>query len=234
MANQLKQELKIQLFGHEQFQTAWDLLIKMGYHCEETPFSAQYLYCYADGRIGVDYFDSEGVEASDPNSTLTYFNNHNNKEVSLVELIEIEKQHAHESLQALISLTKIERPLFEANYIATGGNINFLKWDECSDGTGSYSADWEAINDADIDDSAFDEQIQEHAFHVTGCLHSWVQCAKAKAIPEGFYLMPTQPDQEMIAEAEKEFNDLEIEDIQDRIVFSHQAMIQVLSLKNQA
>ena len=46
-----------------------------------------------------------------------------------------------------------------------------------------------------------------------------------------FYLMPMQPSEEMLKKAELEFQDLEfdIDDIQDRIVFSHQAMISVLS-----
>lgn len=57
---------------------------------------------------------------------------------------------------------------------------------------------------------------------------SWVECAKSKAIPDGYYLMPIQPDIEMLEKAELEFDDLNISDIQDRIVFSHQAMIQVL------
>ena len=47
----------------------------------------------------------------------------------------------------------------------------------------------------------------------------------AQAVPEGFVLMPIQPTEEMIKNATCEFYDLDIDDIDDRIVFSHQAMI---------
>ena len=41
--------------------------------------------------------------------------------------------------------------------------------------------------------------------------------------------MPIQPTEEMVEEAVLEFEGLNINDIRDRIVFSHQAMIQVFS-----
>lgn len=169
-------------------------------------------------------------------------------------------KNTDEQLQADIEILKTERPLFEANYVNLGGSLQFLKWSECHDGTGTYQPDWTAIKnmqdsdlddvpddleiddtpidlsedeinfDGDLEEKSFDESIMEHASHVTSCLFSWVECAKlkatSKAIPEGYYLMPLQPSKEMIASAESEFEDLEIDDIQDRIVFAHQAMIQ--------
>lgn len=42
----------------------------------------------------------------------------------------------------------------------------------------------------------------EHATHVRSCLMSWIECAKSKAIPVGFYLMPMQPSEEMLKKAE--------------------------------
>ncbi len=55
-----------------------------------------------------------------------------------------------------------------------------------------------------------------------------LQKAKAQkvAVPKGFVLMPIQPTKEMIKNATREFYDLDIDDIDDRIVFSHQAMIE--------
>lgn len=47
------------------------------------------------------------------------------------------------------------------------------------------------------------------------------------ALPEGYYLMPIQPCEKMLEKAELEFENLDIDDLRDRIVFSHQAMIQV-------
>lgn len=142
------------------------------------------------------------------------------------ELNDLAEQDGHEEPADYMALIKKERPLFEENYIKNGGNFQFLKWDECDDGTGSYQVDWETIQDSG---PQFDEQIQEFAEHVTSCLNSWIECAKSKAIPYGHYLMPMQPDQDMLDKAELEFEGLEIDDIQDRIVFSHQAMIQVFS-----
>lgn len=55
---------------------------------------------------------------------------------------------------------------------------------------------------------------------------AWQLWQAAKAIPEGFVLMPIQPTEEMIKNATCEFYDLDIDDIDDRIVFSHQAMIE--------
>ncbi len=145
------------------------------------------------------------------------------------ELNDLAEQDGHEEPADYMALIKKERPLFEENYIKNGGKLNYLKWDECNDGTGSYQADWEAIEEAGIVDAKFDEQIQLDAEDTTSCLHSWVECAKSKAIPEGHYLMPIQPTEEMVEEAVLEFEGLNINDIRDRIVFSHQAMIQVFS-----
>ncbi|SSR05700.1 hypothetical protein [Acinetobacter baumannii] len=72
----------------------------------------------------------------------------------------------------------IERQLFEKNFVENGGELRFLKWDECSDGNGSYEIDWDKfgiINDPEDDDA-----IDDYAEHVTSCLMSWVECAKIK------------------------------------------------------
>ena len=221
----MKQALKIKLENQTQFKKACNALVKLGYHCPEelVPDKATYLYAYADGLI-------REIVGADPTS-LRYFENIEHKEITLNELLNLAKQDEHEPIFDYIQLIKQERPLFEANYVKNGGNLQYLKWAECSDGTGSYQADWSAISEADISSPDFDEQIQEHAYHVSGCLHAWVECAKSKAIPVGFYLMPMQPSEEMLKKAELEFQDLEfdIDDIKDRIVFSHQAMISVLS-----
>lgn len=123
-----------------------------------------------------------------------------------------------------IAILQRERPLFEANYVQMGGNLKHIKWSECSDGTGLYLADWESLEGLD---SETEEAATENAEHLTGCLLSWVACAKSKAIPEGYFLMPSQPCIEMLSMAEKEFENVDIDDLQDRIVFAHQAMIQV-------
>ena len=227
----MKQALKIKLENQTQFKKAWNALVKLGYHCPEelVPDKATYLYAYADGLIRAEFI--EAVDQSSVKAGLDYFTAIEHKEVSLEELFALSKQDKNEKSQFYIQLIKQERPLFEENYVKNGGNLQYLKWAECSDGTGSYQADWSAISEADISSPDFDEQIQEYADHVSGCFHAWGECAKSKAIPVGFYLMPMQPSEEMLKKAELEFQDLEfdIDDIQDRIVFSHQAMISVLS-----
>ena len=52
--------------------------------------------------------------------------------------------------------------------------------------------------------------------------HAWL----ASVQRDDFVLVPIQPTQEMIKNATREFYDLDIDDIEDRIVFSHQAMIE--------
>lgn len=144
---------------------------------------------------------------------------------------ELTKDQKQQILLSEVKLLKQERPLFEDNYVKQGGRLQYLKWSECSDGTGSYEVDWESLEKDEITDQQFENHIQEHAEHVNGCLHSWVECAKSKAIPVGYYLMPLQPCIEMLNKAELEFEGFDIPDLQDRIVFSHQAMIQAMLQK---
>lgn len=72
----------------------------------------------------------------------------------------------------------IERPLFEKNFVENGGDLQFLKWDECTDGNGSYQTDWDAFGHHN--ETEDDEAIMEHAEHVTSCLMSWLNCARLK------------------------------------------------------
>ncbi|MGB9040242.1 MAG: hypothetical protein WCC23_17275 [Acinetobacter calcoaceticus] len=72
----------------------------------------------------------------------------------------------------------IERPLFEENYVENGGDLRFLKWDECTDGNGSYQTDWDAFGHHNEPED--DEEIMAHAEHVTSCLMSWAECARLK------------------------------------------------------
>jgi len=143
------------------------------------------------------------------------------------------KQDGHEPLYNYIPLIQQERPLFEANYIQIGGDLQFLRWGECDDGSGIYQPNWEKIgllkHETEYAQHDFAERIMHHAEHIQSRFMSWVECARSKAIPVGYYLMPIQPSEEMLKQAELEFHDLDIEDIQDRIVFSHQAMIEVLN-----
>lgn len=127
-------------------------------------------------------------------------------------------------------VVKQEQPLFEGDYVKNGGDLQFIVW---VDEVGAYKPNQEKISlidhGTDCDKHEFEVKIMKHAEHVQSCLMSWVGCAKLKAIPEGYYLMPLQPCEEMLKKAELEFQDLNIDihDIQDRIVFAHQAMIQV-------
>lgn len=133
----------------------------------------------------------------------------------------------NEQREELISILKIERPLFEANLIEQGSDqLTYLKWNECDDGTGQYGVDWEATTKAGLN-SEMEEHLQEEAVSVTSCLMTWIQCAKAKAIPDGYFLMPSQPNEEMLDAAKKEFGEDEIDDLEDKIVFAHQAMMNV-------
>ena len=234
MTNSTKQNLKIKLESYSQFNQAWDALIKLGYHCGSSlvPHKAPYLYSHVDGRILADFFDVQGADLSSPNSAAGYFKNCEHKEITLDELLDLAKQNGHEAFYDYTPLIKQERSLFEANYVKNGGgDLQFLKWDECDDGVGDYQPDWEKIglvnHKTSYDEHEFGEKITEYAKHVQSCLMSWVECAKSKAIPEGYYLMPIQPCEKMLEKAELEFENLDIDDLRDRIVFSHQAMIQV-------
>lgn len=93
LSNTAKPEFKIQLNNHNQYLRAWGLLEKMGYYCDATPYTAQYLYCYSDGHIGVDYFDVEGVDTSKPESAYGHYTNHKNPEISLDDLVDLAAYH---------------------------------------------------------------------------------------------------------------------------------------------
>lgn len=205
MKNTRQQDLKIKLENHAQFLKAWDLFLNLGYSNDNKPETCPYLYAYKNGTLTYDFFDVEGAELSNPNTAFGYFTSHKNKEVTLDELFNIAKQYDQEQFQLEILVLKQERPLFEENYLKLGGRLQYLKWDECDDGTGSYQADWDAISKANISDSEFDEQIMEHAEHVTSCLHSWVECAKSKAIPEGWVLVPKEPTEHMLTKGHSTF-----------------------------
>lgn len=88
-----------------------------------------------------------------------------------------------------------EREAFAANYVEMGGRMQFLEWDGCDDGAGTYKPDWAAIVEAGVSSFDFDEEIQAHAEHVTSCLMAWLQCAETKAIPEGWVLAPIEPNE---------------------------------------
>ncbi len=198
----MKQALKIKLANHSQFQQAWDALIKLGYHCPKdlVPHTAPYLYAYADGLIRPNFFDVEGADLSSPKSALGYFTTEeNHNEITLDGLLDLAKQSGHEPFYDFIPLIKQERPLFEAYYVKNGGDLQFLKWEECSDGAGDYQPDWEKIglldHETDYAEHEFGEEITEHAEHVQSCLMSWVVCAKSKAIPDGWILAPKEPNE---------------------------------------
>lgn len=95
MENSTKQNLKIKLKSHAQFQKAWDALIKLGYHCgsQLVPHTAPYLYAYLDGRILADFFDVEGADLSSTGSALGYFTASEHQEITLDELIEMSKRY---------------------------------------------------------------------------------------------------------------------------------------------
>lgn len=201
----MKQALKIKLVDHSQFKLAWDALIKLGYHSEVEVYSAPYLFCYEDGHIGVEYMDVDGADLSHPDSASSYFANHKNTEITLEELLNLLKQNGHEPLFDYIQLIKHERPLFEANYTKNGGDLQFLTWDECDDGAGDYQPNWGEIGLIDhktaLDEHEFGENIMQHASHVRSCLMSWVECAKSKAIPDGWVLAPKEPNDKQKATA---------------------------------
>ena len=189
----MKKALKIKLANHSQFQKAWDAFIKLGYHyggSHTPPCTAPYLYSYSDGRILADFFDVEGADLSSPNSAAGYFAQNEHEEITLDTLLDLAKQGGHEPFYDYVPLIKQERPVFEANYVKNGGDLQFLKWDECDDGTGDYQPDWEKIGLIDPETS-----FDEHAEHVRSCLMSWVECAKSKTIPDGWVLVPKEPNE---------------------------------------
>lgn len=198
----MKQALKIKLANHSEFQKAWDGLIKLGYYYggnHTPPPTAPYLYTYSDGRILADYFDVEGADLSSSNSAAGYFAESEHEEITLDALIGLVKQGGYEPFYDYTPLIKQERPLFEANYIKNGGDLEFLTWDECDSGAGDYQPNWEKIgliaHKNALDENEFDEKIIQHAEHVTSCLMSWVECAKSKAIPDGWLLAPKEPNE---------------------------------------
>ncbi len=93
---------------------------------------------------------------------------------------------------------ELECIAFADNYITNGGSLQYLKLEVYEDGAFSYQTDWNAIEEAGIEDFEFTNNITEHAKHVTGRLITWLECAKAKVIPEGYVLMPKEVNQELI------------------------------------
>lgn len=118
-----------------------------------------------------------------------------------------------------------ERAAFEKDFMQRGGQLNYLKWVELKDQTAAYQVDWTAIEDANISEPEFNESIQSQAEYASGCLESWVGCAKSKANAQGFFTIPSMPDKDMIKAAIQEFNNPETSNLEDKIVFAHQAMI---------
>lgn len=225
------QNLKMKI-NSNLFNTAIEQLISIDYKCDFEPnTTGQFLYLHCYRVVSVDYSNSDDASLNSPVTAEQYFKNCNYKEITFDDLLDLKRQFEKEKHTQLIRLIKQERPLFEENYLKNGGKLNFLKWEEFSesnDGTGNYHPNWEEINSTDSDSSYSTYELTEHAKLVTSCLRAWVECAKTKAIPKGYFLMPIQPSKEMLENAELEFKDLNIKDIEDRIVFSHQAMIEVL------
>lgn len=91
------------------------------------------------------------------------------------------------------------RPLFEENFVALGGSLAGLKWEECSDGAGSYEVDWgNFAYPEDEDEMDADRSIMFHAHLVTCCLTSWIESAKvARTTPEGYKVVPVEPTEKM-------------------------------------
>lgn len=83
-----------------------------------------------------------------------------------------------------IERQKRERPLFEANYVENGGDIENLIWVACTDDLGAYEPDWSNIGKIEhpstLDKYFFKEKIVVHATHVNQRLESWVQSVTSK------------------------------------------------------
>lgn len=93
---------------------------------------------------------------------------------------------------------ELECKAFAENFIAKGRSLQYLKIEESEDGTLSYQPDWNAIEEAGIDDFEHTNEIAEHAEYVTVCLRVWLECAKTKVFPEGYVLMPKDPSEDLI------------------------------------
>lgn len=193
-----KQDLKIKLNNNAEFRKAWDAFMKLGYSSELEPYTAPYLYSYSDGRILADFFDVEGADLTSINSASGHFDASEHKEITLDELLSLVKAEGLEPFFDYIPLVQQERPLFEANYLKNGGDLEFLIWDECDNGAGDYQPNWEKIglvdHENDYAEHEFGEKMMEHAKHVHSCLMSWVECAKSKAAPDGWILAPKEPN----------------------------------------
>lgn len=104
-----------------------------------------------------------------------------------------------------------QRGMFEAYLLSQGVDLKYMP---CI-----------YFNGESYDQDDGDEDYQEALGEINLGWNAWQQAQKV-AVPEGFVLMPIQPTKEMIKNATREFYDLDIDDIDDRIVFSHQAMIE--------
>lgn len=93
---------------------------------------------------------------------------------------------------------ELECKAFAENYIAKGRSLEYLKIEQSEDGTLSYQPDWNALEEAGIDDFEHTNDLAEHAEYVTICLRAWLDCAKTKAVPKGYVLMPKEVSQELI------------------------------------
>lgn len=210
-------------------------LIELGYQITELPELSNVKYLYAQGANGLIRGEIDTALASEEFAASTY------EQISIEELLETAHRYENEKLDYNKKIITKERPLFEENFISNGGNLEFIKWEKCTNGTGDYQPDWDKISLINHDDTlsehTFNENIIAHAQHVKSCLMTWVECAKSKEIPKGYYVMPLQPTEDMLLMAQKEFDDLglgSVNDLQDRIVFAHQAMINILAQKAKA
>lgn len=222
----MKQPIVINIDNQIQFKQAVSVLLQLGYFFPKggAPFNARSLFADDTGCIHQNLHQQ--LELSDDDKAIY-------KEVTFPELLEIAKVAGVEPPFNYAELIKIERPLFEANYVENGGDLQFLKWLETSDGLGGYAPDYDALQidggSLDIEEVFTIDEVSEHANDVQSRLMTWVECAKSKAIPKGYYVLPIQPTEEMLTAAKDEFQDIDIDDLDvldDCIVFAHQAMIE--------
>lgn len=129
------------------------------------------------------------------------------------------------TIEDRINLLNKERPLFEANFVENGGSLRYLEWQSNLDGSGEYKPNWELISKEVDDVPDFNQEVSALAEIVSASLHGWINSAICHKLPSGVYLMPMQPTQAMIDQAKIEYEDEDIDDLDDKVVFAHQAML---------
>lgn len=188
--------LKIKTEDYSQTLKTYAALIKLGYECpQDLPHKhSPFVYAYVNKPA---LFDYTGKEQSGFDALVAQ----GAERITFIELMGmVQRVEDQKAIEYEAAMYKQERPLFEKEYKARGGNMEFLAWVEYENGLGHYQPDWDKIVEKDCgkNDPHFAETIELHAGNVDLMLESWVECAKCKIISVDHAVLPLQANADML------------------------------------